>query len=120
VLAVWVSDVLYTTSSATAQKGRNLDQDGRGSIAVNADDMHLVVEGNASRVVDETLINTVADAYRAKYEWPVTVVDGAFDAPYGAPTAGPPPYRPYAIVPTTVFGFVTDDALGPANTRWRF
>jgi hypothetical protein len=32
----------------------------------------------------------VAEAYAAKYEWPVTVRDGAFDAD-GAPTAGPPP-----------------------------
>jgi hypothetical protein len=62
----------------------------------------------------------VAAAYRAKYNWPVSVVDGAFDAPYGAPTAGEPPYFPYRIEPRTVFAFVTDDAIGPRHTRWRF
>jgi hypothetical protein len=43
----------------------------------------------------------------------VTVADGKFDAPYGAPTAGPPSYQPYEIRLTTVFGFVNDGELGP-------
>jgi hypothetical protein len=50
----------------------------------------------------------------------VTVINGAFDAPYGAPTAGLPPYQPYQIRPATVFGFANDPALGPSSTRWRF
>jgi hypothetical protein len=58
--------------------------------------------------------------YRAKYDWNVTVAGGQFDAPYSAPTAGPPPYQPYEIRPTTVFGLVNDSALGPSSTRWRF
>ena len=40
--------------------------------------------------------------------------------PYGAPTAGLPPYQPYEIRPATVLGFVNDPALGPGSTRWRF
>ena len=67
--------------------------------------MHLVLEGLASKVVDAALLQSVADAYRSKYDWNVTVADGAFDAPYGAPTAGPPPYQPYEIRPAAVFGF---------------
>ncbi|MGH9244498.1 MAG: hypothetical protein ACRD29_09310 [Acidimicrobiales bacterium] len=46
--------------------------------------------------------------------------DGAFDAPYGAPTAGPPPYQPYAVTPTVIFGFGTNDKFAPLSTRWRF
>jgi len=120
VLAVWVGGALYTTSSPQARKGRNLDRDGRCSVAVTADDMHLVLEGLASKVVDAALLQTVADAYHSKYDWNVTVADGAFDAPYGAPTAGPPPYQPYEIRPAAVFGFVNDSALGPGSTCWRF
>lgn len=55
-----------------------------------------------------------------RYDWPVTVINGAFNAPYGAPTAGLPPYQPYQIRPATVFGFANDPALGPSSTRWRF
>ena len=120
VLAVWVGGALYTTSSPQARKGRNLDRDGRCTVAVTADDMHLVLEGSASKVADRAMLESVAAAYRAKYDWPVTVIDGAFDAPYGAPTAGPPPYQPYQISPVTVLGFVNDPALGPSSTRWRF
>ncbi len=120
VLAVWVGGALYTTSSPQARKGRNLDRDGRCTVAVTADDMHLVLEGSASKVADRAMLESVAAAYRAKYDWPVTVIDGAFDAPYGAPTAGPPPYQPYQISPVTVLGFVNDPALGPGSTRWRF
>ena len=120
MLAVWVGGALYTTSSPQARKGRNLERDGRCTVAVTADDMHLVLEGSASKVADRAMLESVAAAYRAKYDWPVTVIDGAFDAPYGAPTAGPPPYQPYQISPVTVLGFVNDPALGPGSTRWRF
>jgi hypothetical protein len=120
VLAVWVGGALYTTSSPQARKGRNLDRDGRCTAAVTADDMHLVLDGSASKVADPAVLESVAGAYRAKYDWPVTVINGAFDAPYGAPTAGLPPYQPYEIRPASVLGFVNDPALGPSSTRWRF
>lgn len=98
----------------------HLDSDGRCTVAVTADDMHLVLEGCAAKVTDPAVLDSVAAAYRAKYDWPVTVIDGAFEAPYGAPTAGPPPYQPYEIRPDTVFGLVNDPALGPSSTRWQF
>jgi hypothetical protein len=120
VLAVWVGDTLCTTSSPQARKGRNLDRDARCSVAVTADDMHIVLDGLSSKVVDPELLASIAEAYRSKYDWNVTVAGGEFDAPYGAPTAGPPPYQPYAIHPTAAFGFVNDSALGPSSTRWRF
>jgi cation diffusion facilitator family transporter len=102
------------------RKGRNLDRDGRCTVAVTADDMHLVLEDCASKVADPVVLESVAGAYRAEYDWPVTVINGAFDAPYGAPTAGPPPYQPYEIRPATILGLVNDPALGPSSTRWRF
>src|ERR1700733_212299 len=91
VLAVWTGEALYTTSTGTAQKGRNLRADPRCSIAVMADDMHIVVEGTASPVQGDAMLGRVAEAYRSKYNWPVKVVGGGFEAPYAAPAAGPPP-----------------------------
>ena len=120
VLAVWTGDFLYTTSSRSAQKGRNLQRDPRCSVAILTDDMHIVIEGTASRVSDVAGLEEIAEAYRSKYNWPVTVVDGGFEAPYTAPAAGPEPYEPFQITPTVVYGFGTADAIGPRHTRWRF
>lgn len=118
VLAVWVEDTLYTTSSPGAFKSKNLALDSRCVITTHTDDLDLVVEGTATKVTDDATAQRVADAYRSKYDWPVTVHDAAFDAPYGAPTAGDPPYEVYAVTPETVFGFQTSEKLN--STRWRF
>ena len=120
VLAVWVGERLCTTTGRMAQKGLDLERDPRCSVTVRTDRMDVVLEGVAAPVTDPVEVERVAEAYRFKYGWPVTIVDGGFDAPYGAPTAGPPPYRPYGITPTVVFGFGTDDETAPRSTRWRF
>lgn len=59
----------------------------------------------------------LAEVYASKYQWQVTVRDGALWGD-GAPTAGPPPYDVYVITPTAAFGFGTDKTFGA--TRWRF
>jgi PPOX class probable F420-dependent enzyme len=120
VLAVWTGDVLCTTSTATAQKGRNLRADPRCSVAIMADDMHIVLEGTASLVQGATELEQVAEAYRSKYNWPVSLMEGGFNAPYAAPAAGPPPYEPYQIIPKAVYGWGTNDVIGPRHTRWLF
>jgi Pyridoxamine 5'-phosphate oxidase len=121
VLAVWSAGMLYTTSSPSARKAGNLHRDSRCTVAVTAEDMHLVLEGTATAVAEDAVLWRVAGTYRAKYDWPVTVRDSMYDAPYGAPTAGPPPYRLYEIRPATVLAFVNDSsALGAGSTRWSF
>jgi Pyridoxamine 5'-phosphate oxidase len=120
VLAVWVGESLYTTSAPTAQKSRNVRADPRCSVAIMADDMHIVLEGTALPVQEDAMLERVAEAYRSKYNWPVTVAGDGFDAPYAAPAAGPPPYQPYAITPTAVYGWGTSDVIGPRHTRWSF
>jgi nitroimidazol reductase NimA-like FMN-containing flavoprotein (pyridoxamine 5'-phosphate oxidase superfamily) len=120
VLSVWVDGAFHSSSAPSARKGRNLDDDPRCTLSASTDDMDVVVEGRATWVRDEDTLQRVADAYGEKYGWPVTVRDGAFDAPYGAPTAGPPPYAVYRIEPETAFAFATSDELAPRTTRWRF
>ena len=82
--------------------------------------MDVVLEGTATQVTNEDTLNKVAEAYRSKYGWPATVTNGAFDAQYGAPTAGPAHYHPYEITPATVFGFGTADEYAGRTTRYRF
>lgn len=120
VLAVWVDGTMCTTTRPSTRKGRNLAENGSCTLTTSTDGIDFVVEGTATPVTDLDFLQQVATAYRNKYEWPVTPVDGGFDAPYGAPAAGPPPYRPYAITLTTVYGFGTNDRFAPLSTRWHF
>lgn len=66
---------------------------------------------------DNATLQQVATLYATKYDWHVTVRDGAFYAD-GAPTAGPPPYDVYRVTPRVVFGLSLDGSFG--LTRWRF
>ena len=121
VLAVWLGDRVYSTTSPDARKGRNLESRPECSLSARAPAIDIVVEGTASWVDDRDALEQVAAVYDAKYGWPVTITsDNMFDAPYGAPTAGPPPYRLFEITPSVVYAFGTSDDLGVQSTRFRF
>jgi nitroimidazol reductase NimA-like FMN-containing flavoprotein (pyridoxamine 5'-phosphate oxidase superfamily) len=117
VLAISLDGTMHFCTGRKSRKGRNLSRDTRCVLTVDSDDLHLVLEGDARRVTDETRLQHVADLYGSKYGWDVTVEDGAIRGD-GAPTAGSPPYDVYAVTPSTVFGFGTDDTFGA--TRWCF
>lgn len=116
--AVWVDGALHFTSDPTARKSRNLEAEAQCSIATSDGELDLVIEGTAVRVTDHERLKSVAAEYKAKYGWPVTVVDGAFTAPYAAPTAGDGPFAVYVVEPVSVFGFPAIGNFTP--TRWSF
>jgi nitroimidazol reductase NimA-like FMN-containing flavoprotein (pyridoxamine 5'-phosphate oxidase superfamily) len=118
VLSVWLEGALYFCANENTRKARNLTDNVHCVITVGNNAMHLVVEGEAAKVRDEVKLQRVAGVYASKYDWHVTVRDGAFYADYGAPTAGPSPYDVYEVTPTTAFGFGTDEKFSP--TRWSF
>src|SRR5712691_3325101 len=91
----------------------------RAATPLRAADVAPRQNSAAAKVTDEATMNHVAEAYRAKDGWPVTVTDGAFDTPT-APTAGPPPYHLYEITPAPVFGFGTAGQFAGRATRYRF
>jgi hypothetical protein len=117
VLAVVVDGTPHFCAGGATRKARNLAAGGRCSLATAAERMHLVVEGTAAPVGDGARLRRVAGAYAAKYGWPVTVREGALHGD-GAPTAGPPPYRVYALRPEVAFGFGEDETV--TATRWDF
>jgi len=86
----------------------------------SVDHVDVILEGTAEHVTDMMQLHRISDAYAAKYGWPTTPVDGALDAPYGAPTGGSPPYDLYRIEPITVFALGTNEELAPLSTRFRF
>jgi hypothetical protein len=117
VLAVWLNDKIYSTTSPKARKSHNLEQHNTCSVAARAKAIDIVAEGSAKWVDNHLVLRQVAKAYKRKYGWPITITVGnMFDAPYGAPTAGPPPYRVYEITPRLVYAFGTKDNLGARST----
>jgi hypothetical protein len=107
-----------TSSLAEPPAKPKTSRDPHCVIAASKDALDLVVEGEATKVSGEVRLHRVAEAYMSKYGWPVTVRECAFYAD-GAPTAGPPPYAVYEVIPQTAFGFPTEEGMF-RPTRWRF
>jgi Pyridoxamine 5'-phosphate oxidase len=118
VFGAWSESVVFLVSKATAQKSRNLDADGRCVLATDVDGVHLVIEGEASRVLDGETLERASTAFEQIYNWSTTVAGDELDAEYGAPTSGGPPYRVYQLAPTRVFALPAAGDFVP--TRWRF
>jgi hypothetical protein len=115
--ALWVDGKFYVVSGAATRKSRNLAERADCVISVKLPDLDLVVEGSAAKVTDDATLQRIAKLYDAQ-GWPATVKDGAFVAPYSAPSAGPPPWDLYEFTPTTAFGVATAEPYGA--TRWQF
>ena len=115
--ALWVDGKFYIVSGPGTRKSRNLAERADCVISVALPDLDLVVEGTAVKVTDEPTLQRLAARYDAQ-GWPATVKDGAFTAPYSAPSAGPPPWDLYEFTPKTAFGVASAEPHGA--TRWRF
>ena len=117
VWTVWMDGAFYFVAGAATRQSKNLAQHAHCVIAVASSGLDLVVEGEATKVSDETRLRQVADAY-AVQGWHPTVHNGVFYADDGAPGTGPPPYDVYEVVPVIVIGLDTDEPY--SATRWRF
>jgi hypothetical protein len=121
VLAVYLDERIYSTTSPAARKGRNLTRRPSAALAARAPAIDIVIEGTVAWIDDRQRLERVGGAYRDKYGWPVTVTaSGAFDAPYGAPTAGHPPYRVYELTPSVAYALGTENNFPERSTRYRF
>ena len=114
---VWEDGKVYLVSGAGTRKSRNLSANPNCVVSVSLPGLDLVIEGKAVKVTDEATLKRLAERYAA-LGWPAAVADGAFTAPYSAPSAGPPPWNLYAITPVTAFGVAGEEPQGA--TRWRF
>lgn len=122
VFGVVADGRVHVCSSTTAAKTRALHAGNPTSIALGSPGLDVVWSGVPRRVTDVDQLATVAEAYRSTYGWEVSV-DGArsaLTAPYGAPTAGPPPYEAFRIEPHSVHAIGTDALFAGRSTRWDF
>jgi Pyridoxamine 5'-phosphate oxidase len=106
-----VDDTWYFTSGPRTRKSRNLARDPRCVVSVATDPFDLVIEGEAQRVTAAAELDTVAAAYR-EGGWPAVVDGTALTAEYSAPSAGPPPWNAYRVVPATAFALGTSEPYG--------
>ena len=115
--ALWFDGDFYVVSGPGTRKSRNLAVNPACTISVGLEGLDLVLEGEASRVVDPPTLERVAARYR-EGGWPAEVDGDAFTAPYSAPSAGPPPWHLYRFRFHTAIGVATAEPHGA--TRWRF
>jgi general stress protein 26 len=114
LITVWVDDAPWFVTGPTERKARNLAQNPRCVLTTGCnnlgDGLDVVVEGEAVRVVDDAVLQRVADAYAAKYPEPFhfTVRDGTFNGDGLV----------FRIQRAKVFGFRHNPIA--SQTRWRF
>ena len=65
----------------------------------------------AVRVTNADELRSVADEY-VRLGWPAHVDGDALTAEYSAPSAGPPPWHVYRVMPSTVYAFGTAEPGG--------
>lgn len=115
--ALWLDGDLYFTSGPGTRKARNIAANPACTISVSLEGIDLVLEGEATRVIDRPTLERAAGMY-GEGGWPAEVEGEAFTAPFSAPSAGPPPWQLYRFTFHTAFGVATAEPYGA--TRWRF
>jgi Pyridoxamine 5'-phosphate oxidase len=115
--AMWDDGDLYFVSGPGTRKSRYLAANPACAVTVRLDSLDLTMEGAAARVTDPAILEHLAVLYRAG-GWPAEVEDGAFTAPYSAPSAGPAPWYVYHFIIHTAVGVGIKAPEGA--TLWRF
>jgi hypothetical protein len=128
VIATWIDDALHLVVGEGTRKGRNLAADDRCVIATSSTtlpSLDIVLEGRAEPVTDDDAVRHIAEVL-TKSGWPLEAKGDKVDGP-NAPTAGPPPYTIYRIVPAKAFGLPgmygmdqSEQSDLPKPTRWDF
>lgn len=118
LLAIWHEGALYFSTGVDERKAKNLADNMHCILTTGCntlnDGLDLVVEGDATVVNDETILQTLADRYAEKYGWHYTVRDGAFHHVHGDSSNMALVYK---VPPTTAFGFGKGTF---SQTCWRF
>ncbi len=111
VWGVWLDETFYFSTGRQSRKARNLAVNPRCVVCPEHADEAVIVEGSAEQVSDPALLRRVADAYSAKYQWPIEPTQDGVRDQHG--NEGPV----FAVRPQVVFAWheFPQDA-----TRWIF
>jgi hypothetical protein len=104
VWGVWHENAFWF-STGGAVKVRALEADARCVVSTENAEEAVIVEGEAARGAERSMLRTVIHLYNQKYAWD-------FDAEKE---------ELYALRPRVVFGFIEHaDQFGKTATRWKF
>jgi hypothetical protein len=128
VIGFWMDGAMHVVAGEGTRKARNIAADDRCVIAMSSTtlpSLDIVVEGRARPITDDDEVRDVAEFLNGN-NWPLAARGNKVVGPHG-PTAGPPPYTIFRIVPSRVFGLPGmqgmdqfDPADLPRPTRWDF
>jgi PPOX class probable F420-dependent enzyme len=116
---LFADGAFWFESGSQTHKARNLARDPRCALSVATSEFDLVVEGEARKVTDPATVARMAERWAAQ-GWPARVDETglALTADYSAPSAGPPPWDVYRVVPRRATAVATVEPGGA--TRWEF
>lgn len=117
--ALWVDGAFWFVTGERTRKAKNLARDPRCSLAVAPAGYDLVIEDEAVRVADSSMVATMAERWRNE-GWPCEVDEtgSALTAPFSAPSAGPSPWSVYRLTLQGATALATQEPGGA--TRWQF
>jgi general stress protein 26 len=105
LVGVWVDDALHFTTGDKEQKASNLQSNSRVALTTGCNDwtggVDLVVEGVASLATDQSVLERLCVAWRAKWDgsWEYSARDGRMFHPGGFEVLA------YSVVPSKVLAF---------------
>jgi len=114
----WPGETFVFASKPGARKTGALKQEPHCSVAIDLETMHLVVEGSANRLTQESDLRRATLAFDERFSWPTEVDGDLIDSPYAAPSSGGPPFEVYEIRPTRAYAFPTSDQFEPTRWEW--
>ncbi len=111
-----VDDAFYFTAGAGTRKAKNIAHNSNCVLTIATHDFDLVMEGNAMKVTDPARVSRIAEIFKDQ-GWPASVSDSgdSLTGPYSAPSAGPPPWDVYEVVPEIVFALGTAEPYGATS-----
>lgn len=117
--AEWHDGTFWFETGSTTRKGRNLARDPRCSLSLATEQFDVTIQGTAELATDPAKVAELAAVW-AEGGWPAKVDESgtALTAEFSAPSAGPPPWHVYRLVPTSAMALQTIEPGGA--TRWTF
>lgn len=119
VVAAWAEDAIWFCTGVEEQKFANLRANSHVVLTTGCNQwksgLDVIVEGDAVRVTDDTVLGRVAGAFANKWDgrWQFIARDGSFHGADGSGGA-----EVFSVTPVKVFGHAKGDPFGATAHRF--
>ena len=105
VWGVWLDRAFLFSCAGTSRKALNLAENPKCTISTERADEAVIVEGIATLVADQALLEQFKAAYDPKYDWEIEIDKGGI----------------FRVTPRVAFAFIEhSDKFESTATRWQF